>query len=246
MVWELCWLRSCGIDLAIPWPFCKLLGTFYKLQLATVISSLLIDCLTTYIPFRLLRPLSLAHTASKISPSVEVPNREIVTDFSIQTITTLLAASIYSVTLYGAYQTFLPVYLVTYFSNIPTVAAAHSASHISLFPLTLLFGLASKSFIFTPAAAARSSLADAKATSFNPASATLSETIWYNIWGFSARTKILIKRTLALMLVGGVNTFIQTFVTIKGVEIIGAAAYSGVWVVAAGFTGVTLGFVGAV
>ncbi len=57
---------------------------------------------------------------------------------------------------------------------------------------------------------------------------------------------MVIQRTATLMLVCGANTFIQTFVSIEGVEAPGAMAYSGVWVVAAGVTGAALGFVGAV
>ena len=109
-------------------------------------------------------------------------------------------------------------------------------------PLTLLLGLAAKSFVFTPAAAAPG----AKVSSFNPESATLGETFWYNVWGYSERTKTVITRTLALMLVSGVNTFVQSFVTVEGVEMMGAVAYSGVWVVAAGVTGAALGLVSAV
>jgi hypothetical protein len=170
-----------------------------------------------------------------------VPNRDILTDFSVQTYTTLLAAAIYSVTLYSAYASYLPIYLVTYFSNIPTIAAAHSSTPVTLFPVTLLLGLAAKSFIFTPAAAAPG----VRPPTFNPESATLGETFWYNVWGYDERTKVVIKRTLALMLVSGVNTFVQTFVTVEGVEVMGAVAYSGVWIVAAGVTGAALGLVGA-
>lgn len=223
-----------------------LLGTFYNVRPATVISSLLIDTLTTYVPFRLLRPLSLAHSASSSQRSVAIANKDIVTDYTIQSFTTILAATIYSVTLYTAYVTYLPVYLVTYFEGIPSVAATHSATPIALLPLTLLFGLAAKSFIFTPAVAASPSLADAKAAAFNPATATLSETFWYNVWGFSPKTKVVIKRTLALVLVSGINTFVQTFVTVEGVEAIGAVAYSAIWSTAAAITGAALGVVGSV
>jgi len=211
-----------------------------------VILSLIIDSLTAYIPFRLLRPLSLAHSASTSSNSVTVPNNDIVTSASIQAYTTILAASIYAVTLYTAYSSYLPVYLVTYFSEIKTVAAAHSSTPITLFPLTLLLGLASKSFIFTPAAASAPSLADAKSSAFNPATATLTETFWRNVWGFDVRTKIIVKRTATLMLIVGTNTFVQTFITIEGVEAIGAFAYSGVWVISAAITGGAFGLVGAV
>jgi len=221
-------------------PPCYLLGTFYNIRATTVLSSLVIDSITTYVPFRLLRPLSPAHAASARHGSV--PNRDIVTDFSVQTYTTLLAAAIYSVTLYGAYASYLPVYFVTYFENIPTVAAAHAATPITLMPLALALGLAAKSFIFTPAAAVSSTRVEPLDTE----GATLRETFWYNVWGYSKRTKVVIKRTLALMLVSGVNTFVQTFVTLQGVEVTGAAGYSAVWVLASGITGLALGVVSAV
>jgi hypothetical protein len=81
---------------------------------------------------------------------------------------------------------------------------------------------------------------------FDPENATLGETIWWNLWGWSEKTKIVIKRTATLMLVTGVNTFVQTYITIEGVEALGALAYSAVWVVAAAICGGALGAVGAV
>ena len=134
----------------------------------------------------------------------------------------------------------------TYFNNIPSIAATHSSTPISLLPLTLVLGLAARSFIFTPATASSPSLADAKAATFNPATATLAETFEHNFWNYSSRTKIVIKRTATLMFVSGVNTFVQVFVTIEGVEAPGAAAYAGVWVVAALVAGLSLGYVGNV
>ncbi|KAH6668035.1 hypothetical protein B0J14DRAFT_177000 [Halenospora varia] len=227
-------------------PPAYLLGTFYQVRLVSILSTIFIDSLAMYIPFRLLRPLSLAHSASTSSRSIVVPNREIVADTSVGILTTLLAASIYSVTLYSAYASYLPIYLVTYFDNIPSIAPAHTATPFTLFPVTLLLGLAAKSFIFTPAAASVPSSVDAKNAAFNPASATLAETFWYNLWGYDTKTKVVIKRTAAVMLASGINTFIQTWVIIEGVEAIGAIVYSGVWVVAAAITGASLGLVGAV
>jgi hypothetical protein len=146
------------------------------------------------------------------------------------------------VTLFSAYTIYLPVYFVTYFTNIHTIAAAHNASLITLFPISLVLGLGAKSFIFTPATAVPS-----RGIIFNPETATLAETLWYNVWGgYSPRTKVVITRTVTLMLVSGVNTFVQTFVTTEGVEVLGALGYSAVWVVAGGATGVALGVVGAV
>ena len=164
------------------------------------------------------------------------------TDFQVQAITTLLAAAIYSVTLYAAYASYLPMYLVTGFYGIPSVAAAHTATPISLLPITLALGAAARSFIFTPAAAVSST----KVVPLDTEAASLSETFWYNVWGYSKRTKVIISRTAALMLVSGINTFVQTFVTLEGVEATGAAAYSAVWVLASAITGLALGVVSAV
>lgn len=210
-----------------------------------MLTSLLIDSLAVYIPFRLLRPLSSAHSATSSSP---IPNRELLTDIPIQIYTTLLGASIYSVVLYSAYMTYLPVYLVTYFESIITIAATHTTQPTSLIPLTIPLGLAAKSFIFTPSAAALPSLSAApdKKAAFDPVSSTLAQTFWYNVWGYSARTKVVIKRTAALALLVGGNTVLQTWGTMEGVEVMGALAYSAPWVAAAGITGAVFGVVGAV
>lgn len=157
-----------------------------------------------------------------------------------------MASLIWASTLHLAYKTYLPTYLVTYFDGIPSIAAAHDTQLLTLIPPTLLLGLAARSFIFTPSIASAPSIADAKTKAFNPATATLTETFWHNVWNFDKRTKIVISRTLTLMTVCGGNTFIQTFMTVEGVEATGAAAYSAVWVVAAAITGASFGVVGAV
>jgi hypothetical protein len=172
---------------------------------------------------------------------VKAPSRDIITSTAIQSYITVLAGSIYAVALFTAYSTFLPVYLVTYFPNIRSIAPTHSGTYVNLLPMTLLFGLASNALIFTPAAATVPSSMDTKLATFDPETATLKETFWYNIWGFSTITKVVIKRTATLVLVIGVNTFMQTFVTIEGVEAAGAVAYAGVWMVSTGITGAAIG-----
>jgi len=106
-------------------------------------------------------------------------------------------------------------------------------------------GYAARSFIFLPAVAQETTEEDRKWAAFDPQTATLSETLWYNLWGFTEKTKVVVKRTAALALISGINTFVQTFGTIEGVEAKGAIAYSGVWVAAAAFSGIALGATGA-
>lgn len=188
-----------------------------------------------YFPFQLLRPLSKAH-----SDPANAPNSELLTDTPIMLSTTLLSASIYTVTLYLAYATYLPEALVVHFDRLPSLEAAHKASYLHLLPVTVALGFAATMFIFTPSAAEPNQ----RTRRFDPAVASLGETVWWNIWGWSRRTKAVIQRTSLLMLVTGVNTALQTALTVAGAETKGALAWAAVWVVAAGLTGIAMGVVG--
>lgn len=221
-----------------------LLNSFYNVSSTTAITSVLIDALATYIPFRVLRPISAAHKISSVGSSSEeqVPNKEIVTDHFIQALVAILAAGIYSTTLYASYATFLPTTLVTYFNNIPSIAPAQSSTSISLLPKALLLGSAARSFMFTPAIA----LPHQEPVAFDPVTATFLETIWYNLWGWSAKTKMIIKRTALSASVIGMHTYLQVSATIADVEPTGAAIYSSVWAAAQLLVGLAFGLVGDV
>ncbi len=222
-------------------PFFLLLNSFYEISPVTAGLALIINTLAIWIPFRMLRDLSPEHAASSLS-NKEVVDQEIITDYTIQGLTTVLAASIYSVVLHAAYVTYLPVSLVIYFEGIPSVAAAHESNYITLLPLALVMGVAAKSFIFTPSASIRPE----PEFEFDPLTATFGQTLKYNFWGYSTRVKTVIKRTAVLVLVTAVNTFAQIYGTIEGVQAEGAAAYAAVFVVGAFLSGIALGVVGAV
>ncbi|KAI1074345.1 hypothetical protein F5B20DRAFT_574162 [Whalleya microplaca] len=216
-----------------------LLYAFYGTPASALLLTLAVETIATYVPFRLLRPLSTAHA----SPST-APNAEIVTDRPIALLTTLLAGAIYSVTLSFAYATYLPRFLVVYFAGLPSVASAHDTTFVALLPMTLVLGLAAHTFIFTPAEASPNTPDDEK-EEFDPVEASLAETVRWNVWGWSAQTRVVVQRTALLMGITGVNTFLQTSLTIRGVEPAGAAAWSSVWVLAAAVTGLALGAVGS-
>ncbi len=89
----------------------------------------------------------------------------------------------------------------------------------------------------------------AEKTAFNPATASLGETFWYNfdlLKRFSPRMKALVVRTGTLCVVVGGNTVVQLAGTVEGVEWLGAVEYAAVWVVGAALVGGVLGVVGAV
>ncbi|KAJ2906840.1 hypothetical protein MKZ38_010338 [Zalerion maritima] len=225
-------------------PTLYLLHAFYGISLSTTISSLFVEILSTFVPFRLLRSVSDPHSVHP-SESLAAPNKAVISDHLIQLLTTGLAAGIYGVTILAAFSTYLPTCLVLYFKNIPSIEAAHVLSVAPLVPVMVLFGLASRVYIFTPSAAQGVTEADAKADKFDPVQANLKETLRWNLWGWHTSTKVGIKRTAVAALMSGVHTTLQLVYGIKGIEATGAAAYAAVWVVAAVVTGFGLGAVGS-
>jgi len=196
------------------------------------------------VPFVLLRPLSGAHSAA-----ATVPNRELLVDRPITVYTTVLAGTIYCVSLSTAYRLYLPRVLVLYFEGIPSIETARSATTFLFVSaetvvLSLLFGLAARTLIFAPFAGTGRAPDDARVDAFDPAAATLKETLWWNLWGYTAQGKVLVTRTAVAALVPAVGTFLECALTINGVEAYGAAAYAAVWAAAALLTGLGLGVVG--
>ena len=168
-------------------------------------------------------------------------------DIPIQAETTLLGAVIYGVVLVSSFRTFLPQYLVLYFQGIATLKPAYEASYLSLVPIALTAGYAARSFIFTPFAATPDTTAeDAKLGDFDPVTSSLQETVTHNLWGYRSKTKVAIRRTVALVAVTGIHTYLQSTLTLRGVESSGAFAYAAVWATAALATGTAFGLVGGV
>jgi hypothetical protein len=219
-----------------------LITAFYNISPTITLASLAIQVLAAVVPFQLLRPLSGAHSGAS-----SVPNKDIISDIPIQVYTTLLSVAIYLVTAVAALRTVLPRVMVLYFDGIPSVQPAYDASYVPLIPVALLLGFAARSFVFTPfAAAADTAPEDAKLADFRPGSATLNETFVHNVWGYTAKTKVLILRSAALVIVTGISTYLQCAMTVNGVASNGAAAYASVWVVAGLVASMALGLVGRV
>jgi len=224
-----------SLTLLTHYPPLYLLTTFYGIRPTTMLASLIIDVLTTYIPFRLLRDMSPTHSTNP--PKGSVANRSIINDLGVRFFTTLLAACIYAVTVYASFCTWLPVHLVVHFDGLRDVSPAHNAALPFLIASSLPIGYAAREFLFTPATGARPGLDDIKAKAFNPASASLLETIKYNVH-VQKRTRILLKRTTILIAATAIHTWLHTYVTLEGSEYWGALGWSGLWAGAAALTGI--------
>lgn len=221
-----------------------LLTAFYGIRPTTALSSLAIDMAATYIPFRLLRPVLATHASD--APKGTVSNRSIINDLPVQLYTTVLAAGVYAVVVFTSFLSWLPVHLVTHFDGIRDISAAHNSQLPTLILFLLPVGIAAKSFLFTPATGAKPDLGDMVQMAFNPETASLGETIRYNVWGYSKRTRTMIKRSATLAALCFVNTTLQVAATIAGAEAVGAAGWAGVWSTAALLTGATFWWVGHV
>ncbi|KAK1239752.1 hypothetical protein MKX07_001206 [Trichoderma sp. CBMAI-0711] len=219
-------------------PAMYLLFAFYNLSAKTTIAALAVDVVSASVPFSLLRPLSAVH-----KPSSALPNRELI-GWPLQLLTAGLSTSIYSVVLVSSLRFLLPSIFVVHFEGLRNLEPAYSASYLAVLPVTLLFGIAASTFIFPPFATTGKTKEDERVTNFDPAEASLGETVWWNFWGYTTKAKVAIGRTAVTLLVTGVNTYLACAMTIPGVEPEGAAAYAGVWVFAALCTGLGLGVVG--
>ncbi|KAK4941727.1 hypothetical protein LTR66_014776 [Elasticomyces elasticus] len=213
-------------------PYFYLLHHFYTLSLPATLLPLLIDVGTLSLPFLLLRGVTPAH-----DPDSHAPGQPIVNDRN-QASTSL--------TIWGSFFTWLPVYVVTHFEYVKSLESAHNAA---LVPILVQFlftvGLAARKFLFQASSGAAMSRADAAEKVFAPDTVSLLETLRYNagMWRWTKREDVLAKRTAVLTLWTFANTWVRVFGTLDGSDALGAAGWAGVWAVASLATGVAFGWV---
>lgn len=225
-------------------PYYQLLRIFYGVRPTTILNNLSIDMLSVYIPFFFLRQNSVTHDPK--APKSAVANRSVINDFSAQFLVSLLATGIYGLVLYVSLVSWLPLYLVTHFDGVRSLQGAHEAAYPFVAFGVIPLGFAAKAFIFTPAMGGKPDTRDARNAAFNPETATFWDTIKYNIWGHSKRTRTMIQRTITLIAFTGLYNALQTYFVVEGAEFFGAAGWSGVWAVAATLTGAVFWWVGDV
>ena len=225
-------------------PYHYFLSTFYEIRPTTSAYCIAFDTLTAYIPFYSLKVSSSIHSIK--TPKGVAANRLVINDTGVQLYTSLLAAGIYSVVVFGSYNTWLPVYLVTHFDGMRSISAVRSPNFPWLILSFLPTGFAARVFLFTPATAAKVDKHDKEIAAFDPVNATFGETVAYNLWGYSHRARTLIKRTAILVAIGAAHTMLQIYGSLEGAELLGAAGWSGVWGLAATLTGAAFLWVGDV
>lgn len=154
-----------------------------------------------------------------------------------------LSGAIYTV-IVTIFVRIMPSFFAVHFTGLPTLDPAYNASYADVIPVALVFGLAASNFIFAPFATTGKAKEDDAIGEFDPAAATLRETVQWNLCGYTAKTKVGVGRTAIAAAATATNIFVACTLTVNGVDSLGAAGYAAVWVSAVILSGLGLGFVG--
>ncbi|KAF1843191.1 uncharacterized protein K460DRAFT_140751 [Cucurbitaria berberidis CBS 394.84] len=221
-------------------PFAYLLSTFYDISTLTIAAHVNIEVFSIAIPTYLLRRRSAAHDAN-----AKLRNRFLLNSVQVQFSNALLAMGVYIVVLWAGLRTgFLNLFLVRFF-DIPTLEFAHIETPVSIIGKIFTAGFAAKEFLLNPSFAAQPlhSGTTTPTKLFDPSTATLTQTVKKNVWSFTRRTRTLIQQTAILNAFVFANT-VQRCMTLNGTEVIGAAGYASVWVLANAVIALWYGWVG--
>jgi hypothetical protein len=224
-------------------PFYYLINTFYQVSLSTSVICLTIDVAGATLPFLLLRSRIPAHNSK--SPAASVAYRSVIKDFTVNAYVTVLGASIYSLVLFTSIHTWLTVYLVTNFDGVRSFESARAMQIPVMIISCLPLGWSATTFLFSPSIGARPGLSEISATAFNPEKATLWEHVKHNTWGWSAGTKVIVKRNLVLSALVGIATWLRVWKTLEGSEAAGSAGWAALWASTNLVTGVLMKWVAA-
>ncbi|CAI7580602.1 unnamed protein product [Penicillium glandicola] len=225
-------------------PTYSLLSFFYGIRPTSALIAYGVTIVSTALPFALLRRPSSVHNLSR-TPADAVANRNILQDKTTTIFTTILATSIFSVVLYASYATWLPTQLVIHFEGLPDISAAHAGpAGLPVLFLTLLpAGWAARDFLFV----------SSTGYSTTPAGSTccegeyLAASVCRNTWGkLSAKTRVLVSRSIILAFGVLLNTIVQVAGTISDVSVEGAATWGAVWAFATLTAGAAFGWIEAV
>lgn len=205
---------------------------------------MLIDIASLTLPFILLQ----SHVTSTDDDLLtQASSKAIAHDYSLLALVSTLSAIVFGGTLYLSFLTWLPTHMISHFNNLRSLDGVHNATIWTLAALFVPAGLSAMHFLFIPTVTASNALLTAldaitEDAPFDPETATLAQTIAYNLGiskeGLSPKTEVLIKRTAALALGSGINTFVRVFGTVEGAEVSGAIGWAGLWasaVTAVGF-----------
>ena len=174
--------------------------------------------------FFFVRPTTAVH--SRRVPDNAIANRSILQDYLTLIYTTFVASGIFSLVLYISYLTWLPAYLNVHFKGLSLVTAIKDNAHAlpQLFATLILPGWMLRDFLFV-------SSTGAQQQAMSKPSQSLITTVYPYTWGaLSAKTKVLVTRTILLAIMVVLTSVVQLVSMVKNViSIEGAAGWGALW-----------------
>lgn len=230
-------------------PYYALLATFYDVDRLAIVFAATIDLIANVAPFYALRSLNIHNRLQALRTEDAI----LAALNTVNTLTTLFAAGIYGVVIYSSLFTWLPIQIVRHFDYVPTLEHAHGANLVVLILACIPLGFAAKNFLFVPSIAApgagRASKIEAQHKVFDPATASFSETLAYNLgiarhWGI--RDQILVKRTVVVVIMTLLFSLTKIYGTVHGASAWGSLAWGSVFALASSLIGLGYVWVGDV
>lgn len=239
----------------IHYPTFMLLSMFYNIRPTAVLVTYLIAVFSPNITFSFFRGLSYIYNPDRV-PFNKTSNRSILQDYPTAIYTTIVATSIFSVTLYVSFVTWLPAHLVVHFEDIPNISLTHTGPRCVpiIFLWHLLPGWAAKQFLFVSSAGAQDGSGSSSVSSpdkHQPSGGwkikSYACAIYRRTWGaLTVKRRVLIQRALTLAAMMVLGTTVQLVGTVQGVDVQGASAWGAIWSFATLVTALVYGWIESV
>ena len=188
--------------------------------------------------FFAMRPTSAVHSGLSRIPTYAVSNRPVLQDNPTFLYTTLVASGVFSLVLYISHLTWLPAYLSANLKGFSfPIDVAYALP--KLFGALLVPGWMLRDFLFVS-----STGAPIPAIHEPSDREYLITTVYRYTWGaLSAKTKVLVTRTVFLATMIVLTTVVQLVSTVKDVSIEGAAGWGAVWASSTLLVGLVFGWI---
>lgn len=231
-----------------------LLNAFYLVPATPLFLELLSHVAAAFFAFSIFRRPALYKPASDSA----VIDRTMRGDLTFQLTSTAFSTALYALPILGSIYTWLPVHLAVHWDGLKSLEGAHDATVLSVFRHLIGMGWCTMYLLMDYVPTNPSASAETTPAHFDPQTATLLETINYNIdnllfWRQAKPAgKALMKHTVFLAVCLAIDAAFQSCATIEGCEtrglswLSGPAPWGALWGLGMTVSGVALGWVAGV
>jgi hypothetical protein len=211
-------------------PYAYLMLTYYTITPLTVAAYVFNEVISIAIPTWLLRSRSAVNNRN-----VPLRGRYLLDSAQVNFSTVALATAVYSVVIYATHtpvvRRFLTMHMDTEIDEW-TWENSNIETTFTLIPKLLVAGVATKHFLLNPSFAnIPTPGVVSPVEDFDPATASLPQTLKANFWFFGRRTRTLIQQTYVVAFFLVANTLARGS-SLKGATFNGLMGYASAWILA--------------